>query len=180
MPTDNEIEDQDEDWLPHCVPFSGIEADQPTGILGLPAGIFAEDLVKEVIIFDDNTEDGLRTVKKTEITPDMKIANLKFWEARIASLIEASGIWVVDVDGKKMSRKEWFDSISPITGEPRHTDALAIWAMRKLYRGQTGGGVHVQKKPGPFGVHATKPEGAGTVTTDLGTGKNIVHIGGAR
>lgn len=179
MPTDNEIIDEAEDWLPHCVPFSGIEADQPLGILGLPAGIFTERVVKEVIIFDDSTEDGLKTIKVADLCPGMEIANVKFWEERIKAMLTGSGITVVDVDGKYMNREQWFHSISPVTGQERQTDALALWALRKLKRRYTGAGVQVQPLPGPFGVHATKPEGVGTVTTTL-HGRQPVQLGDPR
>lgn len=125
-----------EDWLAGCIPFTGVGADQTTGVIGLPSGIFVEDLVKSVIIFDDGTEDGLREIKKADLKKTDKIANLKFWEARIPA-----GVLVVDANGVAMSREAWFNSLSPVTGEPRHTDGLAIWAAKKLRLMQTGGGV---------------------------------------
>jgi hypothetical protein len=125
-----------EDWLGGCIPFAGIGVDQTTGVIGLPANIFVEDLVKSVIIFDDETEDGLKTILKKDLKKTDKIANLKFWEARIPA-----GIQVIDVNGKAMSREDWYNSLSPVTGEPRHTDGLAIWAAKKLRTMQTGGGV---------------------------------------
>lgn len=168
----NEIEVDIEDWLPRCVPFNGIEADVPAGIIGLPEGIFIEDLIKEVIIFDNDTEDGLKTLKVTNavpltdmVKPGMKVANLKFWETRIATMLQGSGPWIIDADGNKMTRKEWFDSISPVTGEPRHTDGLALRAMAKLNWLTTGGGVQVVTSPGKtYGVVTHPNPGAGTVT----------------
>jgi hypothetical protein len=134
---------EDKDWLGNCIPFTGVGADQTTGVIGLQSGVFVEDLVKSVIIFDDETEDGLREIKKKDLKKDDKIANLKFWEARVPP-----GVLVVDVNGKAMTREAWFYSISPVTGVSRQTDGLAIWASKKLRRSQTGGGVQVQQKPG--------------------------------
>jgi hypothetical protein len=134
-----------EDWLPQCVPFTGVGADQTTGVEGLPADVFVEDLVKTVIVFDDNTEDGLAEIRKSElaelakkIAPEkVKIANIKFWEARIPA-----DVLVIDALGKAMSREAWFHSISPVTGEERKTDGLAIWAAKKMRLITNGGGVH--------------------------------------
>jgi hypothetical protein len=125
------------DWLDGCIPFTGVGADQTTGVIGLPEGIFVEDLVKTVIVFDDNTEDGLVEIKKTDLKAGMKIANIKFWEARIPA-----DVLVVDAIGNSMSREAWFHSISPITGEERQTDGLAIWAAKKLRMKSNGGGIH--------------------------------------
>lgn len=164
------IEQEDEgNWLEKCVPFEGIEADIPDGIIGLPAGIFAEELIKSVIVFDDNTEDGLAEIKRVDLKGNEDIVNVKFWEARIAALLTGSGIWIVDVNGKKMSREDWFNSISPVTGVARQTDGLAIFAMKKLNWLSTGGGVQVQTPPGKkFGVDATKIEGVGQQRTHGG------------
>jgi hypothetical protein len=127
-----------EDWLPQCIPFTGVGADQTTGVIGLPADIFVEDLVKTVVVFDDNTEDGLAEIKKADLKKGMKIANIKFWEKRIPADVQ-----VVDEVGKAMSREAWFHSISPVTGKERQTDGLAIWAAKKLNIKVNGGGVHI-------------------------------------
>jgi hypothetical protein len=126
-------------WLDQCVPFTGVGVDQTLGTDGLPDGIFVEDLVRSVVIFDDNTKDGLREVSKAEFRNMGKIAqiaNVKFFEARVPD-----GLQVKDVNGKAWTREGWYNSISPITKKPRHTDGLAIWAAKKLRLIQTGGGV---------------------------------------
>ena len=134
---DKEMPNEEIDWLDGCIPFTGVGADQTTGVIGLPEGIFVEDLVKTVIVFDDNTEDGLAEIKKADLKPEMKIANIKFWEARIPA-----DVLVVDAIGNSMSREAWFHSISPATGEERQTDGLAIWAAKKLRMKIDGKGVH--------------------------------------
>ena len=159
-----------------CIPFTGIEADIPDGVIGLPAGIFAETLIKSVVVFDDNTETGLAEVKRVDLKGDEKIVNVKFWEERINEMLTGSGIWIVDANGKKMSREDWFNSLSPITGKPRQTDGLAIFAMKKLNWLATGGGVQRQTAPGKkFGVDATRIEGSGQQRTD--TGRTPVKLG---
>lgn len=125
------------DWLDGCIPFTGIGADQTDGVIGFPEDIFVEDLVKTVIVFDDSTEDGLAEIKKADLKPGMKIANVKFWEARIPADVQ-----VVDAIGNSMSREAWFHSISPVTGQERQTDGLAIWAATKMRIKINGGGVH--------------------------------------
>ena len=147
-----------ENWLGDCIPFTGIEADIPDGVIGLPAGIFAETLVKSVVVFDDNAETGLAEIKRVDLKGDEKIVNVKFWEGRIKELLTGSGIWIVDANGKKMSREEWFNSISPVTGLARQTDGLAIFAMKKINWLATGGGVQVQRSHGkePFVIGGKK------------------------
>ena len=52
------------------------------------------------------------------------------------------------------------------------TNGVAMMAKQRLFYVAKGGGIHPSYKPNrTFGVHAVKPEGVGSVTTDLGTGK---------
>ena len=130
-------------WLEKCVPWTGLERDLPLGVIGLPQGINVVDLVKSVTIFDDNTESGLAEIKPADIKAGMKLASAKMWESRIEA-IGASGIRIVDPDGGRQLTRypEWYESLSADGVNPRHTDGLAMWAVRKLRTKMAGPGVH--------------------------------------
>lgn len=137
-----------EDWLEKCVPFTGFEKDLPVGVIGLPNGIDILDLVKSVVVFDDNTEDGLGEVKVADLKKGMKLASANLWEKRVAAV--GSNIRIVDADGGTQLTRfpvegsnmgSWFESIG-VNGLPRHTDGLAMWAINRLRMKINGGGVH--------------------------------------
>jgi hypothetical protein len=131
-------------WLERCVPWTGLERDLPAGVIGLPQGINVLDLVKSVTIFDDNTESGLAEIKPKDVTKGMKLANCKMWESRIEA-IGAAGIRIIDPDGGRQLTRypEWYESLSADGVNPRHTDGLAMWAIRKLRMKIAGPGVRV-------------------------------------
>ena len=136
------------DYLEKCVPWTGEEKDLPTGVIGLPAGIDVLDLVKTVAVFDDSTETGLAEIKPAEVKKGMKLANAKMWESRIEA-IGPAGIRIIDPDGGQhltrfpvegSSVGSWWASVG-VDGLPRHTDGLAMWAIRRLRMKIMGGGV---------------------------------------
>lgn len=133
----------DDDWMEHCVPWTGLERDLPLGVIGLPQTINILDLVKSVTIFDDDTENGLREIKPSEVKTGMKLAGAKMWESRI-NAVGAAGIRIVDPDGgKQKTRKQWYESLSVDGINRRHTDGLAMFALRKLRTKVVGEGIHV-------------------------------------
>jgi len=149
MATDDEPTNVDGDYLEKCVPWTGEEKDLPLGVIGLPQGIDILDLIKSVTVFDDNTETGLAVVKASVIKKGMKLANAALWEPRIEA-IGLAGIRIIDPDGGQhltrfpvegSSIGSWWASVG-VDGLPRHTDGLAMWAIRRLRMKINGGGVH--------------------------------------
>lgn len=139
---DDEIQ-PDDDWMEHCVPWTGLERDLPLGVIGLPETINILDLVKSVTVFDDDTESGLKEIKPSEVKKGMKLAGAKMWESRI-NAVGAAGIRIVDPDGgKQKTRRQWYESLSVDGVNRRHTDGLAMFALRKLRTKIVGEGIHV-------------------------------------
>lgn len=131
-----------DDYLEHCVPWTGPEKDLPAGIVGMPAGIFITDLIKSVTVIDPQSETGLNVIPYENVKHDMKIINVKLNEEVIKE-IDPDGriIMLVDPDGgKHITREEWFNTPAR-NGNPRETDGLALWAATRIYLKARGGGV---------------------------------------
>jgi hypothetical protein len=140
MPKDEEIVDN---WLDKCVPWTGLERDLPLGVIGIPETINILDLVKSVTVFDDDTESGLKEIKPSQVKKGMKLAGAKMWETRIHA-IGAGSIRIVDPDGgKQKTREQWYHSLSVDGANARHTDGLAMFAVRKLRMEIMGKGIHI-------------------------------------
>ena len=76
-----------------------------------------------------------------------------------------------DIQDMGLTPAEWKKKYGS-SGVPELAEQRLFWYAR-------GGGVQVHRPAGTkkFGVHATKPAGAGTQTTDLGSGKKPVKLG---
>lgn len=131
-----------EDWLEHCVPWTGLERDLPAGVLGIPQTINILDLILSVTILDVQHHQ-LATIDPSLVKPGMKIANCTMWEDGIKE-IGPDSIRIVDPDGgQQLTRKQWYDSLSADGVNPRHTDGMAMMALRKLRSKISGPGVVV-------------------------------------
>lgn len=128
-------------FLEFCVPWTGFEKDLPVGVIGIPNTINILQLVKNVIIFDDDTEDGLRTIKVKDVQEGMSIVNCELWNSRIEAM-NINSIKIKDPNGgKELNMWEWYNSISADGKNPRHTNGLAMWALNKLRSKSSGPGV---------------------------------------
>ena len=133
----------EDDYLEHCVPWTGIERDRAVGVIGLPAGVDILDLIKTVTVLDRNRRERLQL----EIVPDQLTKSMKPIAATLLEdAIEAMGsasIRIIDPDGgAQLTRRQWYDALSADGVSPRHTDGLAMWAVNRLQMKINGGGVH--------------------------------------
>jgi len=136
MPT---IED---DYLEHCVPWTGIEKDRAAGVIGLPAGVDILDLIKTVTVLDPTVESGFMEIVPDQLTKSMKPIAATLFEDAIEAMGSAS-IRIIDPDGgAQLTRRQWYDALSADGVSPRHTDGLAMWAVNRLQMKINGGGVH--------------------------------------
>lgn len=136
-----------ENFLEKCVPWTGFEKDLPAGVIGLPNTINILQLVKNVTIFDDNTDSGVRTIKYTELAkemeknPGMSVVNCEMWDERIKRM-GINSIKITDPDGgKQLTMFDWFNSISEDGINKRQTNGLAMWALNKIRSKVSGPGV---------------------------------------
>ena len=98
---------EDDDYLEHCVPWTGIEKDLPTGVIGLPPATNIIDLIKRVVVFDDNSDTGLAEIKPSDLKAGDKPVGAKMWEDRITAI--GARIRIIDPNGgAQLTRKEWY------------------------------------------------------------------------
>ena len=132
----------EDDYLEHCVPWTGIERDRPVGVIGLPANVDVIKLIETVTVLDENAESGIAEIKPSQVVEGMSPNAAKMWEDAIEAMGSAS-IRIIDPDGgAQLTRRQWYDALSADGVCPRHTDGLAMWAVNRLQMKINGGGVH--------------------------------------
>ena len=129
---DSDSEVEGEDWLEHCVPWTGFERDLPVGIIGIPNTMNVFSFIKSVTIFDDDVEGGVRTgVKLKDLVPGMQVSDAELWTKRLEPFLTI--IRVVEADGgAKKTLEEWYNTISADGVTPRHTNGLTMYALTKI------------------------------------------------
>lgn len=116
-------ENQEVDWIA-CLPFEGPERLLPLGVIISTPGIFIEDLIKEV-----------------KRLPNGKPYDVILDEDSIKALSGEDGLGILIEDATGLghqTRLQFYETHGK-------RDGLKNWALRKIYRKEQGGGVHIQK-----------------------------------